>query len=213
MSPIRVLIIDDHPMIRRGLRNLLASQKDIEVVGEAKDGATALQVVAHAKPNIILLDVQLPGPGGVEVAHQLRQQLPDAKIIILSAFDDEQHVFGALRAGAFAYLLKSTSDATLIETIRQVAQGKRLLSAELIDSVLRRFHTLANVEIQQQSNLSVDEIRALQLVAKGCTNEEISEKMFWSDRTVNRKLEEIMQKLDARNRAQAVAEAIKRGLI
>jgi DNA-binding NarL/FixJ family response regulator len=143
----------------------------------------------------------------------LRQQISDVKIIILSAFDHDQHVHGALRSGEYAYLLKSTSDETLIETIRQVAQGKRLLSPELMDSVLRHFHTLANVHAQQQANISREEIRALELIAQGCTNEEIAEKMFWSERTVNRKLEEIMEKLQARNRAQAVAEAIKRGLI
>jgi len=212
-SAIQVLIVDDHPMVRRGLRNLLASQKDIQVIGEASDGATALQMAVDLNPNIILLDIQLPGPGGVEVAHQLRHQVPDAKIIILSAFDHEQHVYGALRAGAYAYLLKSTSDDTLIETIHQVAQGKHLLAPELMDSVLRHFHMLANVHAQQQANLSREEIRALELIAQGCTNEEIAEKMFWSERTVNRKLEEIMGKLDSRSRAQAVAEAIKRGLI
>jgi two-component system, NarL family, response regulator DevR len=213
ISPIRVLIIDDHPMVRRGLRNLLSSQQDIQVVGEAGDGAAALQAAIEFQPNIILLDIQLPGPGGVEIAHQLHRQAPDAKVIILSAFDHDQHVYGALRAGAYAYLLKSTSDETLIETIRQVMQGKRLLSPELMDGVLRHFHTLANVHAQQQANLSREEIQALELVAEGLTNEEIAGKMFWSERTVNRKLEEIMQKLDVRNRVQAVAEAIKRGLI
>ena len=213
MPPIQVLIIDDHPMVRRGLRNLLASQKDIVVVGEANDGATALKMAMESKPTIILLDIQLPGPSGVEVAHQLRQQLPDARIIILSAFDQAQHVHGALRAGAYAYLLKSTSDEMLIDTVRQVAQGKHLLSPELVDSVLLHFHTLANAQAQYQANVSREEIQMLQLVAQGCTNEEIAEKMYISERTVNRKLEEIMGKLDARNRAQAVAEAIKRGLI
>ncbi len=212
MHPIRVLVIDDHPMVRRGLKNLLSSQKDIQVVGEASDGAAALQMATEVKPDIILLDIQMPGPGGVEIAYQLRQ-VPDTKIIILSAFDQDHYVHGALRAGAFAYLLKSTSDDTLIETIRQVYQGKRLLSPSLMDGVLQRFHTLANAHAQNESNLSREEIQALGLIAQGLTNEEVGKKMFWSERTVNRKLEEIMEKLGTRNRAQAVAEAIKRGLI
>lgn len=210
---IRVLIIDDHPMVRRGLRNLLASQQDIQVIGEAENGATALQATTELNPDIILLDIQLPGPGGVEIAHQLRHQIADAKIIILSAYDEDQLVYGALRAGAYAYLLKSSSDETLIETIRQVYQGKRLLSPALMNNILQHFHTLANEHAKHEANLSHEEIRVLEFIAQGLSNEELAEKMFWSERTVIRKLDEIIVKLDSRNRTQAVAEAIKRGLI
>jgi two-component system response regulator DevR len=213
MDTIRILIVDDHPMVRRGLRSLLSSYQDIEVVGEAEDGAAALQAAADLSPDVILLDIWMPGPGGVEVAYQLRHQAPVAKIVILTAFDNDEYVLGALRAGAYAYLLKSTSDETVVEAIRLVHQGKRLLSPALMDKVLRQFQALATTHARHESGLSEQELRVLELIAQGATNREISEETYWSERTVKRKIEGITAKLEARNRAQAVAEAIKRGLI
>jgi two-component system response regulator DevR len=213
MNTIRVLIVDDHPMVRRGLRSLLSSYQDIEVVGEAEDGVAALRAAADLSPEVILLDIRLPGPDGVEVAYQLGHQAPEAKIIILTAFDSDEYVLGALRAGACAYLLKSTSDETVVEAIRLVHQGKRLLSPSLVDKVLRQFQTFATTHARHQSGLSEQELRVLELIAQGATNKEISEEMYWSERTVKRRIEEITAKLEARNRAQAVAAAIKRGLI
>ncbi len=210
---IRVLIVDDHPILRRGLRNLLSTYRDIEVVGEAEDGATALQAVTALTPDVILLDVRLPGPDGVEVAYQLRGQAPETKIIVLTAFERDEYLLGALRAGVHAYLLKNTSDETVVEAIRQVHRGKHLLSPGLMDTVLEQFETMAKAHARQQSGLSEEELGMLDLIAQGATTKEIGEQMYWSERTVKRKVEEIMARLDSKSRAEAVAQAIKSGWI
>lgn len=213
MEPISVLIVDDHPTVRRGLRSLLSAYQDISVVGEAGDGSAALRVAQDLSPQVILLDVQLPVMDGIEVARQLRQSVPDTKVIALTAHDDEAHLLGTMRAGAVAYLLKTTSDETLVETIRLVHQGKHIVSPSLMDPVLRRFKDLAEAQIRHELGLSDEEIKVLRLIADGATNEEIAQGTHWSERTIKREIEEIMSKLGARNRAQAVAEAIRRGLI
>ena len=213
MEMIRVLIVDDHPMVRRGLRSLLSLYQDIEVVGEAGDAAAALQAAVTLSPEVILLDIRLPGPNGVEVAYRLRQEVPEAKIIALTAYDNEEYVLSALQAGAQAYLLKSISDETLVETIRLVHQGKRLLSPSLMDTVLRQFEALATPHARHEPGLSEQELRALGLIAQGATNKEIAQEMRWSERTIKRRVAKIMSALGARNRAQAVAEGVKRGLI
>lgn len=213
MDAIRVLIVDDHPMIRRGLKSLISAYPDLEIVGEAEDGPTSLRVAETTKPDVVLLDIQMPGPAGVEVVYHLRQLAPDLKVIILTAFENQEYILGALRAGAHAYLLKNTADEKLVDAIRSVHQGKHLLSPELLDQVLGQVQVLAQARARTDSGLSEDELQVLGLIAQGATNEEISQQMFWSERTVKRKVEEITSKLQVRNRAQAVAEAIKRGLI
>lgn len=213
MDSIRVLIVDDHPMVRRGLKSLLSSYPDIQVVGEAGDGATALKAAAELVPEIVLLDIQLPGLDGVEIAHQLCHANPTIRIIALTAFENEDYVIRAMQAGAYAYLLKNTSDETVVEAIRLAHQGKRTLSPALMDGVLRQFHLLAQAQAHADSSLSDKEIQVLRLIAQGATNEEIAQQIHWSERTVKREIEDVMTKLGARNRAQAAAEAIRRGII
>jgi DNA-binding NarL/FixJ family response regulator len=213
MNPIRVLIVDDHPMVRRGLRNFLSSAPDINVVGEAEDGATALRGAMELAPDVILLDIQLTGPDGIAVASRLCKEVPAARIIILTAYANEEYFEGALRAGAYAYLLKNSSGETIVAAIRQVNQGKRLLSPELLDRALQQLQDLAQIKVKYQSGLLEEEIRVLALIAQGATNDEIAQAMYWGERTVRRKVDEIIAKLGVRNRAQAVAAAIKMGLI
>lgn len=213
MDIIRVLIVDDHPMVRRGLISLLSAHSDIQVVGEAEDGPSALRAAIELTPEIILLDIQLPGLDGVEIAKLLRRAVPEAKIIALTAYDNEEYVFNAMRVGVYAYLLKRTSDETVVEAVRMVHAGKRLLSPALMDQVLRQFQTLAQTQAAHDAGLTEPETQVLSMVAQGATNEEIARTTHWSERTVKREIEEIMLKLGARNRAQAVAEGIRRGLI
>ncbi len=213
MKAIRVLIVDDHPALRRGLKSLLSSYPDIQIVGEAGDGASAIQAVSQFSPDIVLLDIQMPELNGVEVAQRLRRVAPAAKIIALTAYDNEEYVLSAIQAGASAYLLKSTSDETVIEAIRQVHQGKHLIGPSLMDPVLKEFQSLARAHMQQETGLIEQDLLVLKLIAEGATNQEIAKATHWSERTVKREIERIMTKLGARNRAQAVAEAIKRGLV
>jgi two-component system, NarL family, response regulator DevR len=213
MSAIRILIVDDHPMLRRGLRSLLMLYPDMNVVGEAEDSVSALEMARGLLPEIILLDVKLPGPDGVQTAFQLRREVPDAKIIILTAYNQDDYLTSALRAGVYAYLLKSTSDDTLVSSIRMVHEGKHLLAPELIDTVLQQFEILAKANAQRESGLTANELTVLGLIAQGASNKEIGNQMFWSERTVKRKVEEIVTKLGAKNRTQAVVEATKLGLV
>jgi two-component system response regulator DevR len=213
MDTIRVLIADDHPALRRGLRSLLALYPDIEVVGEAADGSAALRAAVEFSPDVILLDVLLPGPDGFEVAQRLRQLVPTSKIAMLTAYDNDEYVLRALRAGAYAYILKNTSDKSLVENIRLVHQGKRLLSPELMDRVLEEFQATSKRHALQESGISEQELRVVQLMAQGRTSKEIAEEAGWGERSIKRKVADIMAKLGARNRAQVVAEATKRGLL
>jgi len=200
-------------MIRRGLCSLLSSYPDIAVVGEAENGAAALQAVADLSPHVILLDIQMFGADGIEIASRILRSAPEVKIIILTAYDNEEYILGAFRAGAYAYLLKNSMDETVVETIRLVQQGRRLLSPSLMDQVLRQFHILAQAHASCEHKLSQDEVHVLARIANGATNEEIAKEIHWSERTVGRKIEEIAAKLGARNRTQAVAMAIREGLI
>ncbi len=213
LDPIRVLIVDDHPMVRRGLRSLLSSYPDIAVVGEAENGTAALEAVPALAPHVVLLDIQMFGLGGIEVAGSILRTAPEVKIIILTAYDNEEYILGAFRAGVYAYLLKNSSDETVVETIRLVHQGQRLLSPSLMDQVLRQLHILAQAHATREHELSQEQVHVLAQIASGATNEDIARDTHWSERTVKRKIEEIEAKLGARNRTQAVAIAIREGLI
>ena len=213
MDMIRVLIVDDHAMVRRGLQSLLSLYRDIEVVGEAGDAASAVQAAVELSPEVILLDIRLPGPSGIEAAQRLRKEAPEARIIALTAHDNDEYILEALRAGARAYLLKSSADETVVETIRLVHQGKRLLSPALMDKVLRQFEDLMTPQAGAESDLSRRESRVLALMAQGATTEEMAQEMNCSERTIKREVARITSVLGARNRAQAVAEGVKRGLV
>ncbi len=213
MNPIRVVVVDDHPMVRRGLRSLLSAYPDIEVVGEFEDGAATLKSAPALQPDVILMDIKMPGMDGVALAHQFHQIAPQAKIIHLTAYEDDEYLQSSFRSGAYAYLLKSASDETVVNTVRRVHAGERLLSPSLINKVLEQFQNLAQSEARHQAGLEEQDLQILVLVAQGATNEDIAKTTSWSERTVKRRIEEICEKLGTRNRAQAVAEAIKRGLI
>ena len=213
MDPIRVLIVDDHPIVRRGLRSLLSSYPDIEIVGEAEDGTEALHAVQDLSPHVILLDIQMAGANGIEIMSRILHSAPQTKIIILTAYDNDEYILGAFQAGAYAYLLKNSLDETVVETIRLVQQGRRLLSPSLTDQVLRQFHVLAQAHASREHELSQDDLQVLGLMANGATTEEMAREIHWSESTVKRKVEEISAKLGARNRTQAVAIALKEGLI
>jgi DNA-binding NarL/FixJ family response regulator len=143
-----------------------ACYQDIQVAGEAESGAAAVQAALTLRLDVILLDIELPGPNGVEVVHQLNREAPEAKIIILTAFDSNEYLLGALKAGAYAYLLKSTSDETVVDTIRQVHRGRRRLSATQLATVLQHFETTAKSHALHEAGLSAQELDMLDLIAR-----------------------------------------------
>lgn len=210
---IRVLIVDDHAIFRRGLRSLLAEERDIEVVGEADSGPAALTMAGHLGPDIVTLDVRLSGIDGIQVTRQLLQRFPAIRVIILTTYEDDQYLLGALQAGAHAYLLKNTSYEGLANTIRAVQQGQRLLAPELVHRVLEEYCRMVQEQLLREVGLSEQEIEVLRLLAEGATSRDIADRMFWSEITVKRKVQDITEKLEATNRVQAVAEAVRRGLI
>lgn len=213
MNPIRVLLVDDHPIVRQGVRSVLAIHPDIEVIGEA-DGAPALfAALAEHQPDVILLDIRLPGQTGVEIAQRLKREWPAIKVIILTTYEDEEYLFSALRAGAEGYLLKSASPEMLATAVRQVAAGERLLSPALVGKLMREFGALAKTRAEAEAGLSAQEIEVLRLIAAGATNREIAEQLYWSEVTVKRKVQDILEKMGVANRPQAVAEAGRRGLL
>lgn len=212
-QPISVLVVDDHPVVRHGLINLLAGHPDIEVVGEAEDGAQVLPLVGSLHPDVILLDILMSGQNGIQVARRVRRSYPDVKIIILTTYDDEGYVHEALEAGIDGFLLKSVSHETLPDSIRAVMRGERLLSPSLVSTVVANYEKMAQEQAQREAGLSAEDLDLLSAIAEGASNKDLAEQFYLSEATIKRRVQEILEKLGASNRAQAIAEAVRRGWI
>jgi len=213
MGPIRVVIVDDHPIVRQGVKNVLAYYDDIQVVGEAESAIELFRNLDIFSPTLILMDIRMPGSSGIDLTRRVKQKNEGIKVIILTTYDDDEFLVNAINAGAEGYLLKSASPAVLAAAIRRVAQGERLISPSLMDSMLREFQEMSQADNERRSGLTQEELEIVQLIADGATNREIAQKLYVSSVTVKRKVQEIMEKLDASNRAQAAAEAARRGLV
>jgi DNA-binding NarL/FixJ family response regulator len=211
MKSIRVMVVDDHPIVRQGVRSLLSNYADFQVVGEADNGASALERIAAIAPDVVLLDIRMPGETGIDIIRRLRQAMPEAKVLMLTSFDDDEYVAGALRAGAHAYVLKNVSDETLASAIRAVYYGERVLSPPVMDRVIR--HYVGDVPEIGAGEWTEGERRILRLLAGGASNAEIASELYLSETTIKRKLQELFEKLDVHSRAQAAAEAVRRKLI
>jgi DNA-binding NarL/FixJ family response regulator len=211
--PVRVLIVDDHPVVRHGLNSLLAGHADLTVVGEAGNGAEVLPWLASHGTDVILLDIQMRGQGGIEIARRVRRSYPDLKIIILTTFDDESYLHGALEAGVDGYLLKSMAHESLPDAIRAVISGEKLLSPSLVTTVVSNYQSLAREHAQREAGLTSAELEILAAIADGASNKDMAEQFFWSEATVKRKVQEILEKLGTNSRVQAVAEGLRRGWI
>jgi len=212
-QPIRVLIVDDHPIVRHGLGNLLAGHPDLEVVGSVESGSETLLHLNQTETDVILLDVRLEGQSGIDVAHRVRSDYPEVKIIILTTYDDQTTVHQVLEAGVDGYLLKSVSHKTLPDAIRAVYGGEKLLSPELVSGVVTRYQELAQKEALQRIGLTAADLEVLAAIAAGASTREMAERFFLSEATVKRRVQEILEKLGVSNRAQAVAEAVRQGWI
>ncbi len=210
---ISVLLVDDHPVVIEGLRKLLEAAGDIDVTGTANDAAQAIERAKTLRPDVILLDLRMPGATGIQATRRLREQEFAGAIILLTSYGDQAYVRQALEAGADGYLLKSTPSDELIHSIRSGAKGRRQLSPELLDGVLQDFGGLAREKTVRDSDLSDDDRDILRLAGKGATNREIGLSLNRSEIAIKKRLQVIFAKLGAVDRANAVAEAIRRGLI
>lgn len=210
---ISVLLVDDHPVVIEGLRKLLDTAGDIEVTGSANDAAGALTQARMLKPQVILLDLRMPGATGIQTTRRLREQNFEGAIIVLTSYGDQAYVTQALEAGADGYLLKSTPSEQLITSIRDASHGRRQLSPELLDGVLEEIGDLAREKTARDFDLSEEEAEILRRTSQGASNRAIATGMNLSEVAVKKRLATIYQKLGANDRASAVAVAIRRGLI
>ena len=210
---ISVLLVDDHPVVIEGLRKLLEAAGDISVTGSAHNAADAIEQTRRLRPDVVLLDLRMPGASGIQATRRLREQEFPGTIIILTSYGEQAYVRQALEAGANGYLLKNTPADQLIAAIRSTKRGHRTLSPELIDGILEEFGDLAREKTQRDADLSEDDRAILRLAAQGSTNREIGLAMHRSEIAIKKRLQSIFTKLGAVDRAHAVAEAIHRGLI
>lgn len=210
---ISVLLVDDHPVVIEGLRKLLDTAGDIEVTGSANDASSALTQAKLLRPQVVLLDLRMPGATGIQTARRLREQQFEGAIIVLTSYGDQAYVTQALEAGADGYLLKSTPSEQLIKAIRDASHGRRQLSPELLDGVLEEIGDLAREKTARDFALSEEEADILLRTSQGASNRAIAQGMNLSEVAVKKRLATIYQKLGASDRASAVAVAIRRGLI
>ena len=209
MDTIRILLVDDHQVVREGLRRMLELEADMEVVGEANDAKEALTQSELFSPEVILMDIKMPGVGGIELTRQLKEKQPSCNIIMLTLYDE--YLAEAIEAGAVGYLLKDVKREELVKAIRAVHQGRSSLNLSLSRDHLAEL--AAPVESKQRAYLSERELAILRMIADGVTTEEIANQLFLSQATVKRSVHIIFEKLGVHNRSEAVSEAYKRKLI
>jgi DNA-binding NarL/FixJ family response regulator len=212
MSKIRVLIVDDHPVVREGLAAMLERQDDIAVVGEAADGAVAIQKALDTSPDVILMDLRMPVMDGVEAMRKIGAQVPSAHVIVLTTYDNDEYIFRGIEAGARAYLLKDAPRDELFHAIREVHQGKSLIDPSVVDKVFERFASQSKLTSGQEA-LSEREKGILRLMATGAANKAIAAQLYISESTVKTHVQSIFQKLGVNDRTEAVTRALQMGII
>ncbi len=215
MDIIKVLIADDQRLMREGLATLLALTSDIDIVAQAGDGAEAIELAQAHRPDVILMDIQMPRVNGVEATRTIRALLPATQIIILTTFDDDEYLLAGLRAGACGYLLKDMPSEQLAQAIRSAAKGQSPIEPEMARKLVNlvTHSPIAPTPLAAASELSEREIEVLRLIADGLSNKEIAEKLFIAEGTAKNHVSNILSKLEARDRAQAVARAKELNLL
>lgn len=209
---IRILIVDDHAIVREGLRALVTTRAGMEVVGEAEDGAGAIVQAIQLKPDVILLDLVMPGMGGIEAIGEIKRQNPEARILVLTSFSEDAQVFSAIKAGALGYLLKDASPHDLLQAIQDVHQGRSFLHPNIALKLIQELNRPPQDLPPTDEPLSERELEVLKLVAQGFSNQEIAAELVISERTVGTHVSNILQKLQLANRTQAALYALRRGL-
>src|SRR5580692_4212700 len=219
-DPIRVLIADDHALFRRGLEMVLGEDAGIELVGQASDGAEAVQLAGEALPDVVLMDIRMPKITGIEAARQMKDIAPSAKIVILTISDEEEDLFEAIRSGASGYLLKDIPLDELADSVRAVHGGQSLINPSMAGKLLSEFATLARRDAEEEPakhapapKLTDREMEVLRLVARGMNNRDIAKELFISENTVKNHVRNILEKLQIHSRMEAVMIAVREKLI
>jgi DNA-binding NarL/FixJ family response regulator len=219
---IRILIVDDHALFRAGIVNVLAREKDFEVVGEAADGRAAIESANALSPNIVLMDLSLPQPGGIETTQRIRRELPATAVIVMAVDEDEEALFASIKAGAAAFLIKDVSPEDLVMVIRRVSKGEFLINDKVFSKpavasrVLKEFRELAVYGQEAQpifAPLSPREVEILDNIAQGMTNKQVAYALSISEQTVKNHMSSILRKLAVNDRTQAVVYAMRQGWI
>jgi DNA-binding NarL/FixJ family response regulator len=216
-EPIRLLVVDDHPLVREGVASLMARIEDIDIIGEASTGEEAVRLVDDLQPDVVLMDMHMPGMGGIEATRTVSRRHPDIGIIVLSMLDDNDSVFAAVRAGARGYILKDAERGSLLRAIRSVAHGEALLGDVIAARVLAHLGT-SPIDTRTRAldpdihDLTPREVEILTLIARGYRNTELAERLFISERTVGNHISNIFRKLHVNDRAQAIIRARDAGL-
>lgn len=215
MGKIKILIADDHAVVREGTRQILEQEPDLDVVAEAADGEEAVKLASSSRPDVAILDIAMPKVDGIEATRKIKELCPGVAVLVLTAYDDDQFVFGLLEAGAAGYLLKSIRGRELVEAVRQVYAGESVLHPAIARKVLNRFTPTGEKKGMPEPAkvLSEREIEVLQLATQGLSNHEIADKLFLSLRTVQAHLGHIFNKLKVSSRTEAVVHAIKAGWV
>ena len=209
--PIRLLIADDHPIVRKGLRALLEDQPDIKVVGEAADGNEAVEQAREFGPDVILLDLMMPGKDGLSAIGEIKREQPNARILVLTSYFEDEQVFPAIKAGALGYLLKDSSPQELLQAIRDIARGQSALHPAIALKVIRELNHPADLPATTDP-LTARELEVLTLLGQGMSNAEIAVRLTISERTVGTHISNILSKLHLASRTQAALYALKQGL-
>ncbi len=210
---ITVLIVDDHKIVRQGVRAFLETQPDIEVVGEAESGEAAIQLAAVHAPDVVLMDLVMPGMDGVEATRAVKRVSPRTHVIVLTSYHEDEHIFPAIRAGAISYLLKDVGPSELADAIRKAARGEAVLHPRVAARVIQELHALPQDVPAPFAELTERELDVLRLIAEGLSNAEIAERLVISEKTVKSHVSNILSKLHLADRTQAAVYAWKKGLM
>lgn len=210
---ITVLIVDDHELVREGVRSFLNSQQDIEVVAEARTGQEAITLASETIPDVVLMDLIMPQMDGVEATRQVKQVSPRSHVVILTSYHDDEHIFPALRAGARSYVLKNLRPAELADAVRRAARGEAVLHSKVAARVIQDLHGVHADEPDPFTALTERELQILKLIAEGEPNASIAEKLSITERTVKGHVSNILSKLHLRDRTQAAVLAWREGMM
>ena len=215
---IRIVVADDEELVRAGFRMMLDSKPDLDVVGEAADGAEAVEIARRLQPDVVLMDIRMPGMDGIEATRRISELDTGSpiRVIVLTTFDDDEYVYGSLRAGASGFLLKDTPPAELVRAVHEVVEGRSLLSPSVTRKVIERFASAPGADpvlLERVGRLTERETDILKLVAQGLSNAEIGGRLFVSEATVKTHVSRVLFKLEVRDRVQAVAVAYETGLV